>query len=123
MDAATSLRHAQILSASPAQRVVLLYEGAIRYLNQHLYRLEVNDLPGAHAASIKAQAVIDELQSTLDLEAGGQIAKDLNDTYAAWLVHLAAANVRHEPAAAQRVLEQMKSLLESWRAVAAGPAR
>ena len=80
--AATTFPTNQITSADPAQLIVLLYSGALARIAQAQQWGKKDDLLQAGLAISKAQAIVGELRQSLDLEAGGDIAKNLDRLYA-----------------------------------------
>jgi len=80
--AATTFQPNQITSADPAQLIVLLYSGALSRIAQAQQWGKKNDLLQAGLAISKAQAIVGELRQSLDLESGGEIAKNLDRLYA-----------------------------------------
>jgi flagellar secretion chaperone FliS len=110
-------RSAQVTTSSPAAQVVLLYEGAIRFAAQSVQRLQAKDLEGAHAASLRAQAIISALRESLDMSQG-EIAIQLDAIYDFMLRRLVAANVGKQPGPVLEVIGLLRDLLESWRQVA-----
>jgi flagellar protein FliS len=120
-DAPSAYRSAQVTTATPAGQVVLLYEGALRFTAQFTGRLDAGDLEGAHAACVRAQAIVSALRESLDLSAG-PIAHDLDGIYDFMHRRLVAANVAKQSQPAVEVAELLRSLLEAWRTVAAQAA-
>ena len=79
---ATKYQHSQVSHADPVQLIVLLYDGALSRIAQGRQRLQEKDLPHAGVAISKAQAIVGELRQSLNMEAGGEVAKNLNSLYA-----------------------------------------
>jgi len=79
---ATTFQPNQITNADPAQLIVLLYSGALSRIAQAQQWGKKNDLLQAGLAISKAQAIVGELRQSLDLESGGEIAKNLDRLYA-----------------------------------------
>lgn len=120
-DPTATYRSAQVTTSSPAGQVVLLYEGAIRFSAMSVQRLQANDYEGAHAASIRAQAIVSALRESLDLSTG-EIAIQLDAIYDFIHRRLVAGNVAKQPGPAIEVIDLLRGLLEAWRTVAAPPA-
>ncbi len=99
--------------------IVLLYEGAIKFLKQALAELEAGRLVEKGQYVNKAQAIITELNSSLDMEAGGQIAQDLRKLYNFMGVHLDEANMKRDPQRIRDVIACLQDLNEGWKAVTA----
>ena len=112
-------RESSVLTASPAQLIVMLYDGANRYLRQ----AEVAAGEGAwtHASDrvAKAEAIVDELLITLDMDAG-EIAERLQGIYVFCNRHLLEARTEADPAKVEQVSELLGELRDSWAQVAAG---
>jgi flagellar protein FliS len=79
---ATMSQNSQITQADPAQLSVLLYTGALAHIAQGQQFHKDGDLVQAGLAISKAQAIVGELRQVLDLESGGDIAKNLDRLYA-----------------------------------------
>jgi flagellar protein FliS len=112
-------RQQSVLTASPGQLVVMLYDGCLRFLHQtsHAWREGQNHL--AHARIGRAEAIIGELLSTLDLEQGGEIASRLQGIYVFCLRHLADARRDNDPQPVDEVAELLSELRDSWAQIAA----
>ncbi len=96
-------RTAQVTTSSPAARVVLLYEGAIRFAALSVQRLEQHDLEGSHNASIRAQSIVGALRESLDLSAG-DVATRLDSIYEFMIRRLAAGNLAKDPKPTREVI-------------------
>lgn len=114
-------RTTQAQTSSPLELVVLLYDGALRFLADAERAIETNNLPARAVAISKALAIVNELQSTLDLAKGGAVAEELDRLYDFIQDRLLRVTRDHDGTAladAQRVLS---SLADAWRTVAAQP--
>ena len=80
--AATISQTNQITQADPAQLIVLLYNGALSLIAQGQQFHKEKNLVQAGLAISKAQAIVGELRQVLDLDSGGEIAKNLDRLYA-----------------------------------------
>jgi flagellar secretion chaperone FliS len=80
--AATISQNTQITQADPAQLIVLLYNGALSRIAQGQQFHKEKNLVQAGLAISKAQAIVGELRQVLDLDSGGEIAKNLDRLYA-----------------------------------------
>ena len=113
-----------INTASQGRLVVLLYEGIIKQLTTALTYIGKDGkiVPGnieKYGICIqKAQAIITELQVSLDMEKGGDIARNLMSLYVFFNEELLAANINHDKTKLEFVLKMVKELAESWRTVA-----
>ena len=76
---AVAYQHTSVQSSSPLELVVLLYDGALRHLVAAKDATLRNDLIARREAFSKVMAIITELQSTLNIEQGGQVAASLDE--------------------------------------------
>ncbi len=120
-DPTATYRSTQVASSSPAARIVLLYEGAIRFAGQHLSALERGDSENAHRASIRCQSIVAGLQETLELSAG-PIAVQLDLLYGFVLRRLVEGNLTRKPGPTQEALAILRELLGTWQEIARTPA-
>ena len=115
-DAVSLYRTAQVVTGNPVERVVLLYEGAVRFAVRHVDALERGDFDAAHTASIRCQEIVAELQEVLDLSAG-PIAHQLDAVYGFILDRLVAGNLSRTPRPTVEVLDLLRELLAAWQEV------
>lgn len=107
-------RRTQVETATPGQLVVLLYEGCIRFTQRGRVALEAQEWDGARTSLLRAQDILAELMSGLNLEVGGEIASNLLRLYEYMYQRLVTANVKRDGAAALEVEELIRSLLPAW---------
>ena len=67
-ESAMAYKRQQIMTASPAELTLMLYNGAIRFINESILALESGDMPKSHNANIKAQNIVREFMATLDMQ-------------------------------------------------------
>lgn len=103
-----------IAGASPLQLVIMLYDGAMRFIEQGKAAMERRDLHAQNTALQRAQAIVTELTSCLDMKAGGEIAKNLFALYTYVYNQLVQANVEDRPELLDPCLKILSSLRESW---------
>jgi flagellar secretion chaperone FliS len=112
-------RQQSILTATPGQLVVMLYDGCLRFLHQGGHAMREGNVVEAGARLARAEAIIDELLSTLDLEQGGVIASRLQGIYVFCARHLMQARVERDAEMIEKVSELLSDLRDSWSQVAA----
>ncbi len=123
-NAYTAYQRTNVNTASQGRLVVLLYEGAIKHLNAALNLFDQNDKIKANNIEQfgihiqKTQAIITELQVTLDMEKGKDISRNLMSLYVYFNEELMDANINHSKTKIQFVLKMMNELAESWRIIA-----
>jgi flagellar secretion chaperone FliS len=112
-------RQQSILTATPGQLVVMLYDGCLRFLHQAAHAMRGGDMAGSNARLIRAEAIIDELHATLDLEQGGVVASRLQGIYVFCNRHLLEARSAQEPEMIEKVSELLAELRDAWAQIAA----
>ena len=115
---AVAYKEQSILTATPGQLVVMLYDGCLRFLHQATYAMRDDDMAVAGNRLSRAEAIIDELLTTLDLEQGGEIASRLQGIYVFCSRHLFEARTKRDPEMIEKVSELLGELRESWAQVA-----
>lgn len=100
--------------ASPLELVVLLYDGAIKFCELAKVAMAANDRFAKNANLLKAQRIITELTSCLDLKQGGEIAQNLLSLYTFAYNQLVAANIEERPELIDQSVKVLASLRESW---------
>jgi flagellar protein FliS len=108
-----------ILTATPGQLVVMLYDGCLRFLHQAAYALRGGDVTESHARLARAEAIIDELHATLDLEQGGVVASRLQGIYVFCSRHLLEARAAGDAEKIDKVGELLTELRDAWAQIAA----
>ncbi len=110
-----NLYHEQrIFTASPARRVVMLYEATITSLRRAIQAIDDNDTEGRWRANKRAIDIIDHLMRTLNYDQGGEIAENLEQLYLFMLQHLAKVDLDNDPAPAHEVIGLLQPLHRSW---------
>jgi len=104
----------QILSAKPEKLILMLYDGAIRFIQQGIKAMEENKIELAHNNLLRSQNIMVELMASLNFEKGGELAVNLFRIYEFMHYTLVQANVKKEAEQLTRVAEQLKMLRESW---------
>ena len=117
MDGIKVYRENAITTQGRGRLIVLLYEGAIRFLKQAVADLQNNDMAGKGRNINKAKDVLYELGSVLDAEQGGEIAENLKSLYNFMQHHLNQANLRKDVQMIQEVITLLEELNQGWRAI------
>lgn len=97
--------------------VVTLYEGAIKFLKQAIPAMEAEDIPAKNLLLQKAQAIIDELDGSLNMEAGGELAGNLRRLYDFLRRHLILANIRNDVQRVNEAISILEDLNSGWKAI------
>ncbi|MBC7319366.1 flagellar export chaperone FliS [bacterium] len=106
-----------ILTCSPLERVILLYKKSIELLDKSIEEFDAGNLFEFGENIKKACKIIEYLLSVLDMEKGGEIAKNLSDIYDFSLLTLTASNTGNDKEGVRRVRHILKGLLEAWEAI------
>ena len=123
-NAYSAYQKTNINTASQGRLVVLLYEGIIKQLTtagtylENDGKIKPENIEKYGICIQKAQAIITELQVSLDMDKGGEIARNLMSLYVIFNDELLAANINHNKEKLDFVLRMVKDLTESWRQIA-----
>jgi len=104
----------QIRSAKPEKLILMLYDGAIRFLREGIRFLDQGDIENSNHKLIRVQNILVELMSSLNFEKGGEIAVNLFRIYEFMHYTLVQANIKKEPEPVRRIADQLKTLRDSW---------
>jgi flagellar protein FliS len=113
-------RENTVLSATPEQLVVMLYDGARRFLRQAANAMRAREVESAHNALRRAEQVIAHLDGVLDDEQGREVAQRLHAIYRFSLAHLNRARMDQDPQKLVEVSDMLGELRESWAELANG---
>jgi flagellar secretion chaperone FliS len=102
--------------------ILMLYDGAIKFLTHAVEKMEKQEHYEAHTNLIRGKSIIAELLSSLNLEHGGDIARNLQRLYAYMFNELIDANLNKEPERVQRVVHLLKELRTAWQNLKPGTA-
>ena len=105
----------KIMTASPAELTLMLYEGAIKFANLAIAGMETNDIEKAHTNIIKVERIIEEFQSTLDHKY--PVAKDFDEVYNYLMMRLREANLKKDKEIMEEVLKHLRWLRDTWKEV------
>lgn len=111
----------KVMTASPAELTLMLYEGAIKFCNLARIDMEKGEYGDAMSKVQKARNIITELQSTLDFKY--PVAKDFDLIYTYIFQCMTEANTKHDIEALDRALAEVRELRDIWKHVMkkAGP--
>jgi flagellar protein FliS len=108
----------KVQTAGKVDLVVMLYQGAVRFIRLGIEAMERSDKHAAHESLVRAQDIIVELLGSLNREEGGQIATQLSGLYDYCFRRLIHANVKKDASAAREVLRIMRELGTAWQQIA-----
>jgi len=107
-----------VQTSSPTKLVVMLYEGAIRFLNESTAAIQANDLERKRHSVDRAMAIVQHLQSTLDVERGGVVATDLNRLYGYISTCILDGSTKLQTAPLEEAIKLLNVLLTAWEELA-----
>ena len=107
-------QQAQVDTASPERLLLMLYEGAIRFLNAAKKGLVDRKFEAAHQNIVRAQDILTEFMATLNMKDGGEIAQNLFDLYEYLNRRLTEANLQKSEPIVDEVLGFVRELHEAW---------
>lgn len=111
---ANTYKTQEIQTASQEQILIMLYEGAIRFLNISKAGLEERNLEKFHSNVTRTQRIIMEFMTSLDFEVGGEVAQNLFQLYEYLHYRLVQANLKKDVTMIDEVLKHLRELKETW---------
>ena len=114
----TAYQQQSVLTAPPGRLVVMLYDGCLRFLFQAAYAMREGLPQDVDARLRRAEAILDELLATLDMERGGEVASRLQGIYTFCRRHLRDARREGDPEMVEEVSGLLSELRDAWAQVA-----
>lgn len=105
----------KVMTATPAELTLMLYEGAIKFVNKAIMSIEKDDVMGAHNNLMKTQRIIEELMASLDHKY--PVAKEFDTVYEYILRRLVEANIKKDKDILEEVLEHLRTMRDTWKEV------
>lgn len=115
VNAASVYKDNRILTASPAELTLMLYEGAIKFCNIAIMALEKNDIEKANANIIKAERIILEFRSTLDFKYPS--ANQFEIVYDYIYRRLIEGNIKKDKEIIEEALGYIREMRDTWKEV------
>ncbi len=105
----------KIMTATPAELTLMLYEGAIKFGNIAIKGIEEGDVQKAHINIVKVEKIIEEFRRTLDFKY--DVAKHFENVYSYLAQRLVEANMKKDKAIMEEVVEHLRSMRDNWKEV------
>ncbi|MDE6387387.1 MAG: flagellar export chaperone FliS [Lachnospiraceae bacterium] len=105
----------KILTATPAEVTLMLYEGAIKFCNIAIMAIEQKDIEKAHVNIRKTQRIIEEFRNTLDRKY--PVAEEFDKIYVYVLRRLFEANIHKDKEILEEVNVHLRTLRDTWKEV------
>ena len=107
--------NSKVLTASPAELTLMLYEGAIKFCNIAILAIEQKNIEKAHTNIIKTEKIIDYFRQTLDMSY--PVAEDFERVYSYLSRRLTEANVKKDKEILEEVNQHLHSMRDTWNEV------
>ena len=114
-NAYSQYNNSRVLTASPAELTLMLYEGAIKFCNIAILAVEQKDIEKAHINIVKAQRIIDHFRMTLDMKYS--VAEDFERVYSYLAQRLLMADIKKDKEILEEVCEHIRSMRDTWKEV------
>jgi len=109
---ANAYKTQQIMTASPQELTLMLYNGAIRFVAESIQAIERKDMQKAHEANMRAQDIIREFMNTLDMQY--EVSKGLDKLYDYIEYRLIQANMKKDIAQLVEAKDMLTELRDTW---------
>ena len=116
-------KQTQITTANQGKLIVMLYDGAIKFLNIALDNLDLKTYDVVNNNIIKAQDIVTELLLSLNMEEGGEISQNLFNLYMYFKKQLLEANIKKDGEILKQVIKLLKELRDAWDQISANEAK
>lgn len=113
-NAAQKYKQTAVQSASKEKLLLLLYEGAIRFMKQAGMAIDNKDIAGRGINIGRAFDIVNELNNTLNHETGGEIAKNLEQLYMFVTEQLTKCNATGQKKPLEDAIKIMETLYSGW---------
>lgn len=107
--------NSKVMTASPAELTLMLYEGAIKFCNIAILAIEKKDVEKAHINITKAERIVDHFRQTLDMKY--PVAEDFDRIYTYLEQRLVEANVKKDAAILEEVGGHLRSMRDNWKEI------
>ena len=108
-------QNSRILTASPAELTLMLYEGAIKFGNIAIIGMQQKDIEKAHINLKKVQRIVAEFRATLDMKY--PVAQDFDRIYVYLERRMMEANLTKDPEIMEEVVTHLRSMRDTWKEV------
>ena len=105
----------KVMTASPAELTLMLYDGAIKFCNIAIRAIEEGDVEKAHNNIVKVENIIDEFRATLNHKYA--VAEDFENVYVYLRERLSLANMKKDKKILEEVLKHLRTMRDTWKEV------
>ncbi len=110
-------KKSSVETATPEKLLLMLFDGAIKFANQGIEAINNNNIEKANNSLLKVQDIFNELMITLDLDKGGELARNLLELYSFYQGEVIKANISKDTARLQPVIEFLHLYRSTWAEV------
>ncbi len=107
--------NSKVLTASPAELTLMLYDGAIKFCNVAIIAVEQKDIEKANNNILKVERIIDYFRQTLDMSY--EVAQDFERVYAYLSQRLVEANIKKDKEILEEVNQHLHAMRDTWKEV------
>jgi len=110
-------KKAAVSTVDQRKLIVMLYDGAIKFLTIAVDKMTKGDAYESHRNLIRGKSIIAELLASLNMEAGGEIARNLQRLYTYMFNELIEANLKNDTERVGMVINLLKDLRLGWQGI------
>lgn len=107
--------NSKVLTATPAELTLMLYEGAVKFCNMAILAVEQKDVEKAHINIVKTEKIIDHFRITLDMKY--PVAQDFERVYSYLSQRLVQANITKDKEILEEVCGHLRTMRDTWKEV------
>jgi len=107
--------NSKIMTASPAELTLMLYEGSIKFCNRAIMAIDKGEIENAHQNIMRVERIVEEFQASLDHSY--PVAEDFDNVYKYLMQSLVEANMKKDKEILEEVLEHLRGMCDTWKEV------
>ena len=107
--------NSKVLTASPAELTLMLYDGAIKFCNVAIIAVEQKDIEKANNNILKVERIVDYFRQKLDMSY--EVAQDFERVYAYLSQRLVEANIKKDKEILEEVNQHLHAMRDTWKEV------
>ena len=112
---------AEVQTADQRRLIIMLYDGAIRFLKKADTKIEAKDFEGAHNYLVRSREIVAELLASLRPEIAGKVGMNLKRLYVYVFNRIVEANLLKDQAILAEVIGILATLREGWENIKPAP--
>ncbi|HWR06984.1 flagellar export chaperone FliS [Sporomusa sp.] len=109
---ANTYKHQQIMTASPEELTLMLYNGALRFIAESMQAIDHGNMEKSHNSNLRAQAIMREFMATLDMQY--EISQGYNKLYDYIEYRLIQANLKKDKSQLEEAKNMLQELRDAW---------